>query len=549
MKKIIFFLFAASTITFCTAQNIGIGTNSPSSSAMLDVNSTTKGLLIPRMTSAQRGAIVSPANGLMVYDITTNSFWYYNNSTWSNLYAGGGGSFTLPYNTTVALTSTAFKIKNDESYNAIEGESTYGTGVSGISAEGPGVTGTSLLHNGVYGYSASGTGVYAKSGIGTGLYAHSSDGPGISAASNNSSAIIASLNNSNPVIVAVNNPGIGIKGTSNTNTGIEGNSTSGSGVYANSTSGAGLNALSGSGYGIIANSTSNSSIYAFSSNAQPTINATNNNGTGVAIKGSSSSYNGVMGTSGGTSTAGVRGEATGLGGNGVFGTTSSNQGYGVYGHSLTGTGLYGFSNTGTGIKAVSNSSLALDVNGNVKIAGGNTTPSNGAVLTSDATGNASWKNNKVAFRAENINTTYSGISSNVYTKVHFDDENYDYANNYFLHVGSNPVTNSSTFTVPKTGVYTLGADVSIMIFDATYNISQGTLNINRKRAGVTTTIAYTDLVIHDSPVASTASGNTSTDLKLQAGDIIWVEVNQVNGGSIAGDIHDGSFFAHLVFED
>lgn len=75
------------------AQSIGIGTTSPAASAMLHINSSTKGLLIPRLTSAQRTAIASPANGLQVYDTNTNSFWYYNGSAWAQIGAGGGGSY------------------------------------------------------------------------------------------------------------------------------------------------------------------------------------------------------------------------------------------------------------------------------------------------------------------------------------------------------------------------------------------------------------------------------------------------------------------------
>ncbi len=52
-------------------------------SAMLDVSSTEKGLLIPRLTTAQRNAIVSPANGLIVYDSDFTQFWYFNGSVWS----------------------------------------------------------------------------------------------------------------------------------------------------------------------------------------------------------------------------------------------------------------------------------------------------------------------------------------------------------------------------------------------------------------------------------------------------------------------------------
>jgi hypothetical protein len=64
------------------------------SSAMLDVKSTAKGILIPRMTTAQRTAISSPANGLLVYDESTHSFWFYdsNNSGWTELVTQSGAS-------------------------------------------------------------------------------------------------------------------------------------------------------------------------------------------------------------------------------------------------------------------------------------------------------------------------------------------------------------------------------------------------------------------------------------------------------------------------
>ena len=53
---------------------VGINDNnaSPDASAMLDVKSTTKGMLVPRMTTTQRDAITTPATGLMVYNTTTN---------------------------------------------------------------------------------------------------------------------------------------------------------------------------------------------------------------------------------------------------------------------------------------------------------------------------------------------------------------------------------------------------------------------------------------------------------------------------------------------
>ena len=59
----------------------------PAASAQLDVSATDKGMLVPRMTSAQRTAIASPATGLLVFDTTTGGFWFYNGTAWANLSA------------------------------------------------------------------------------------------------------------------------------------------------------------------------------------------------------------------------------------------------------------------------------------------------------------------------------------------------------------------------------------------------------------------------------------------------------------------------------
>src|SRR5689334_12905015 len=69
------------------AQNVGINPTGslPDASAMLDVSSTTGGLLIPRMTTTQRDAIASPATGLYIYNTSTNSFNVYNGATWASL--------------------------------------------------------------------------------------------------------------------------------------------------------------------------------------------------------------------------------------------------------------------------------------------------------------------------------------------------------------------------------------------------------------------------------------------------------------------------------
>ena len=73
MKKIIICLLAIIQYQLLCAQNVGIGTTAPHASAQLDVTSTTKGLLIPRMTGAQRIAIPTPAIGLMVIQTNTEA--------------------------------------------------------------------------------------------------------------------------------------------------------------------------------------------------------------------------------------------------------------------------------------------------------------------------------------------------------------------------------------------------------------------------------------------------------------------------------------------
>jgi hypothetical protein len=74
-----------------SAGNIGIGTSIPAASALLDLTSTTGGFLPPRVTSTQRDDIATPAEGLLIYNDTTNALNIYNGSTWTTV-AGGGAS-------------------------------------------------------------------------------------------------------------------------------------------------------------------------------------------------------------------------------------------------------------------------------------------------------------------------------------------------------------------------------------------------------------------------------------------------------------------------
>jgi hypothetical protein len=103
----------------------GIGTTTPHASAKLDVTSTDKGILIPRMTASQKSAISSPANGLMVYQTDGTSGFYVNTGSsgspiWSRIntdwiksgndisYATGNVSISGNENITGSVTANSF---------------------------------------------------------------------------------------------------------------------------------------------------------------------------------------------------------------------------------------------------------------------------------------------------------------------------------------------------------------------------------------------------------------------------------------------------------
>ena len=89
MKKSFILLAVFSSLSvFSQTGSVGINTEQPDASAVLDITSTTKGILIPRVNALERASIVQPANGLLVYDIESNSFWLYKNSLWIEIISG-----------------------------------------------------------------------------------------------------------------------------------------------------------------------------------------------------------------------------------------------------------------------------------------------------------------------------------------------------------------------------------------------------------------------------------------------------------------------------
>ena len=100
------FFFAALLLVTPSAfsQRVGIGTNAPNPAAKLDISDTTMGLLVPRLTTAQRNNINTPPAGLWIYNKSQNLFNYYNGTVWVALdtsFAAGiasGGAWNLTGN-------------------------------------------------------------------------------------------------------------------------------------------------------------------------------------------------------------------------------------------------------------------------------------------------------------------------------------------------------------------------------------------------------------------------------------------------------------------
>ena len=144
LTLILFLAFALNVVSQVSINTTG---NPPDGSSMLDITSTTKGLLIPRMTTANRTDIASPANGLLVYDTDLKTLYYYDTpaALWRSVYssitpaavdwsvAGNAGIVDgTNYLGTNGLVDLDFRT------NAIERMSIKSTGEVGIGTSAPG---------------------------------------------------------------------------------------------------------------------------------------------------------------------------------------------------------------------------------------------------------------------------------------------------------------------------------------------------------------------------------------------------------------------------
>ena len=134
---------------FSIQAQVGIGTETPESSSMLDISSTSKGILVPRMTENQKNAISTPAQGLLVFQTNgTVGFYSYDGSSWLHLIDGsskglyfgpgtGNGNNNLAVGTSMGsgtgIGNTAIGSRALENYSGVNFD--YNTAVGYLSLE------------------------------------------------------------------------------------------------------------------------------------------------------------------------------------------------------------------------------------------------------------------------------------------------------------------------------------------------------------------------------------------------------------------------------
>lgn len=268
MRKIINLILFVS-FYYCTpGQNVSINnTGSPANpSAMLDVSSTDKGMLVPRMRGSDRLAITSPAEGLLVYDTDTKSFWYCIAGTWKeipntnyNMNPGGFalgdlyGTYPAPNVGKIQNLAVAFGVpfdrqvmKWDALNNRWQGlndslflpyDVTSGNPDRLFAITNANTAGGSSAVYGRSGLSGSGfspgpsVGIWGDNGAGMGIYGTSSSNSGVSGASLSANGVNGLSLGSTAAGVYGNGNGVGVYGETSGGIGVRGSSSFGKAAF------------------------------------------------------------------------------------------------------------------------------------------------------------------------------------------------------------------------------------------------------------------------------------------------------------------------------
>lgn len=544
MKRLFFIVITLIAAT-AQSQNVGIGTNSPNSSALLEISSSTKGLLLPRLTTSNMNLLqISAPDGMLIYNTDQQGLFIKRNTQFVRL-TDTSRPFVLPYSGNVTTSSNAFQINNFGTGSAIVATNNNSSGTTGaISA----INNNAVAGIGIFASGKAG-GIYAESeigpsvsgvsaGAGSGVYGYSESGTGGYFTSNTGYALVTNTGNagigtSSPAYQLDVNGRMRLRHKTGLTSGLWLNK-------ADNTEGAFMGMINDTTAGFWGNATSGNWKVAIDvKNGQMGIgttdpasplsfaNATGNkmalwsnaNGTqyGIGLQSglmqlyADASTTDIAFGYGNSSSFTERMRIKGNGNVGVGTSTPSNlftvkaSNIGFSQESPDGTTKIGFytangsaflqTHTNHNLNFTTNNGVQqmvlttggnlgigtafpgakLEVNGTVKINGG--TPGNGKVLTSDATGLASWKTNS-AYGFRKTAAPFSNLPNGIivpYTGGTFDD-------------GGN--MSGGIYTVPENGVYKF--DVKLPFKDQNSTSTQTySVTLEKLSGGV-----FTNLEIH-----------------------------------------------------
>jgi len=444
MKKLVLFAVFMLFFSWMITAQVAINTtgDNPDPSAILDLQSTTKGFLVPRVTSVERNLIGTTQSGLLVYDLTTESFWYYDNTQagWVDMGSGPGVTSINDLSDAISDDYSVFLGKysgvSDDGINNNTGVGNYslfsvtsGTKNVAVGNSSLGYT-TTASNNIAIGYRAALNNVTGYSNVAVGAYSLYWNMSRSNLLAIGDSAL---FNNGNGAIYsyeATANTAVGSKALYTNTRGYLNTAMGFNALYSNTTGrqntaiGYKSQELTTIGYNNTAigdlSLTSNTTGYyntALGSNSMGD-NTLGFNNTGVGIGSLRKNTEGDRNVGVGSSALSENltgNDNTALG---------SYAGKGVEGNSVSGCVFIGYSagenNTNDNKLFIDNSNTAtpliggdfstnqVDINGTIKISGGS--PGANKVLTSDADGLASWTTPTTY--ASSINDLSDAISEN-----------------------------------------------------------------------------------------------------------------------------------------